>query len=219
MSRICARTGSNPREVSTTKSARLRFSASGICRARMASAFSCVGPRAPARAHAARSGWRGHEPRPRRPAFRRRFRYSRGTSTHHDRRTRLLCIVQEFSRSAPQHADARSARASSCAAGFAPPAATSFARSTLPFDGGSGKRGLDRRYRCALIDRVHGGIGVINRNACFREQLHRGGFPIPIEPVRPIRASFPSYESDRDYLFAPQETQPAATASSPRMVK
>ena len=40
MSRICARTGSRPCEVSTTKSARLRFSASGNCRARMASSFS-----------------------------------------------------------------------------------------------------------------------------------------------------------------------------------
>ena len=40
MSRIRARTGSSPCEVSTTKSARLRFSASGSCRARMASSFS-----------------------------------------------------------------------------------------------------------------------------------------------------------------------------------
>ena len=42
MSRIRARTGSRPCEVSTTKSARLRFSASGSCRARMASSFSPV---------------------------------------------------------------------------------------------------------------------------------------------------------------------------------
>src|SRR5262249_20874623 len=35
MSLICARTGSSPWDVSTTKSARFRFSASGICRARM----------------------------------------------------------------------------------------------------------------------------------------------------------------------------------------
>ena len=42
MSRIRARTGSRPCEVSTTKSARLRFSASGSCRARMASSFSLV---------------------------------------------------------------------------------------------------------------------------------------------------------------------------------
>ena len=42
MSRIRARTGSRPCEVSTTKCARLRFSASGSCRARMASSFSAV---------------------------------------------------------------------------------------------------------------------------------------------------------------------------------
>src|ERR1700746_1749689 len=42
MSRIRARTGSSPCDVSTTKFARLRFSASGICRARMASNFSLV---------------------------------------------------------------------------------------------------------------------------------------------------------------------------------
>src|SRR5579863_6647925 len=42
MSRIRARTGSRPCEVSTTKCARCLFSASGICRARMASSFSAV---------------------------------------------------------------------------------------------------------------------------------------------------------------------------------
>src|SRR4030088_917095 len=42
MSRIRARTGSSPCEVSTTKSARLRFSAAGSCRARMASSISPV---------------------------------------------------------------------------------------------------------------------------------------------------------------------------------
>src|SRR6266704_2728539 len=42
MSRIRWRTGSSPSDVSTTKSARRRFSASGSCRARMASSFSLV---------------------------------------------------------------------------------------------------------------------------------------------------------------------------------
>src|SRR5882757_4599252 len=42
MSRIRARTGSKPCDVSTTKSARLRFSASGNCRAMRASSFSSV---------------------------------------------------------------------------------------------------------------------------------------------------------------------------------
>src|SRR5262245_21969158 len=42
--RPCARAASNPSEVSTTKPARARFSASGICLARMASSFSMVMP-------------------------------------------------------------------------------------------------------------------------------------------------------------------------------
>src|SRR6201999_3751054 len=42
MSRIRVRTESRPCEVSTTKCARCLFSASGICRARMASSFSAV---------------------------------------------------------------------------------------------------------------------------------------------------------------------------------
>src|SRR6266545_6935410 len=42
MSRIAVRTGSSPCDVSTTKSARLRFSASGNCRARMPSSASDV---------------------------------------------------------------------------------------------------------------------------------------------------------------------------------
>src|SRR5436189_1355072 len=36
IARTCARAASKPREVSTTKSARRRFSTSGICRARIA---------------------------------------------------------------------------------------------------------------------------------------------------------------------------------------
>src|SRR5262245_37615269 len=44
MARTCARAGSKPRAVSTTKSARRRFSASGICLARMAANLSSVIP-------------------------------------------------------------------------------------------------------------------------------------------------------------------------------
>src|ERR1700716_222888 len=44
IARTCSRAASNPRDVSTTKSARRRFSASGICFARIASSFSTVMP-------------------------------------------------------------------------------------------------------------------------------------------------------------------------------
>ena len=61
MSLICARTGSSPWEVSTTKSARLRFSASGICRARMElSLSSSMVPRASTRSRCS-SGRRRHD--------------------------------------------------------------------------------------------------------------------------------------------------------------
>src|SRR5260370_34421288 len=44
MARTCARVASKSREVSTTKSARRRFSASGICLPRIAASFSMVMP-------------------------------------------------------------------------------------------------------------------------------------------------------------------------------
>ena len=74
--RICrtwARAGSIPCELSTTKSARRRFSASGICRASNASSRSRLDARAPARRRAARRP-APRPPPPHRPASRRRSR-------------------------------------------------------------------------------------------------------------------------------------------------
>ena len=41
----------------------------------------------------------------------------------------------------------------------------------------AGEGGLDRRRRLALVELVHGGIGVVDGHARFRKQFRGGGFP------------------------------------------
>ena len=121
MSRIRARTGSRPCEVSTTKSARLRFSASGNCRARMASSFS--------RGHVvARQNSLALD-------FRRRRHHHHRIDAllaagleqqrhidHRDRRAGLLGVAEGISGGRRPASDERSARAASSPPDHAPPA-------------------------------------------------------------------------------------------------
>jgi hypothetical protein len=64
-----------------------------------------------------------------------------------------------------------------------------FCRQLLPVDlavaGCARKGSLHGRHGSARIDRVHGGIGVIDRNALLGEQLHGGRLAHPDRSGQP----------------------------------
>ena len=179
------RTGSNPCDVSTTKSARLRFSASGNCRARMPSSASDVMvPRARIRSRWV-PGRRDHD---------------HGIDTffaagleqqrdihHHDRRAGPFGLLEEFLAGGAEHRmndllelfDGRRIVHHSW---------RTVLRDHPAIDGRAGKCRLDRGRRLALIDFVDGGIGVVNRHACLSEQLRSGGFS-PSRSSRSVQVS------------------------------
>ena len=93
---------------------------------------------------------------------------------HRDGRAGLLGVVEEFLTGGAAASDERSARAASSRPGHAPPAPKACARSTLPSAVVPGKRRLDRGHRLAFVNLVNGRVGIVNRNAGFREQLGGG---------------------------------------------
>ena len=71
-------------------------------------------------------------------------------------------------------------------------AAPSFVRSTTPSADGAGKRLLDQRRGAAAIERVHGGIGIVNRDAEPAEKIggrrfaHADGAGEPEDEGHPV---------------------------------
>ena len=168
-----ARAASTPRSVTMTKSARARFSASGICRARMRSSASGVMPgRASTRARCTASGavTTRTPSRPRSPPVSKRSGMSKTTTSA------PACAAAKASRSA---ATSGWTRASICARspGSAMIASRRRSRSTAPAGdrlrrevgdgGGAGAAGG--------VEPVHRRVGVPDRDAGLGEEPGGGG--------------------------------------------
>ena len=166
----------SPATLSTTKSARRRFSASGICRARMRLELAPRSCRAaPARARAAPRP-APTPPPPHRPGFRRRSRTAAECRAPRPWRRCASRLGQELR--------ARPARTSGCTIASSrlqrrrhrrAPRAPSFCAVDLAVRGRARKRRLDQRRRLAFVEPVHGRIGVVHRHALLGEQLRGGG--------------------------------------------
>ena len=176
ISRTWARAASNPCDVSTTKSARRRFSASGICLARMACelVLGHAGPLESARRAACRPAPR--PPPPRRSACRRRSR------TAAERRAPRPCapLARASARkrsSACAHQRMHDVPPAACMAAASPSTRwPSLSRSTLPLAVVPGNAASISGRRLAFIEPMHGGIGVVHRHALLGEHFRRGGF-------------------------------------------
>ena len=180
MSRICARVWSKPCELSTTKSARRRFSASGICLARMRGEFLFP--------HAGRARTRV------RAACGRRRDHDNGVATavgagleqkrnveDDDRAPRAAAADRNFSRLC-RPADARWPRAAPATSWTRDAIAASRPRSTLPSiaEPGNARRSGPRLCRRERI-RWHPNRGP---ESPLGEEFRRGRFSHAIEPVR-----------------------------------
>ena len=174
MARTCARAASNPCDVSTRKSARARFSASGICfeQDRFELLQRHAGPLQHARAlHVRRRRHHHHRVDPRIAAGLEQER----NVEHRDRLAARLRLRQKFPlRLVHQRMHDR----------LQPPERIRIAQHAraelhavdLAARHRAGKRRLDQRHRLAFVQTMHHRIGVMHRHARFGEEARGGGF-------------------------------------------
>ena len=185
MSRTCARAWSSSCELSTTKSARRRFSASGICLREQAPRTSPRSSRrARARARAALGRRRHHHHGVAEPLA---AGLEQQRNVEHDDRRAAAPAPRRGTRPAPRApADARWLRA--CRARVMSP---STRRGELARDRPCRRRSYPGNAasisgdRLAFVERVHRRVGVVHRHALLGKQLAVVDLPMPIEPVRP----------------------------------
>ena len=171
IARTCARAASKPREVSTTKSARRRFSC--VRHLLGQDGFELFHGHAGALKHARALDLAGADT----------------TTTASTRSSPPVSNRSGMSSTATfsprASASARSRRSASCTSGMndglepferrvvAQNARGQLVAIDLAVRGGAGKRRLDRRHRLALVEPMHDRIGVVHRHAFLGEEARR----------------------------------------------